>query len=412
MAGFVKEVTSRKRALEDITERLLFPWGYPVRELPLGEAVGRRSASEIINDRPYPPFSRSLRDGYAVRHLDAAGATPGTPLFLTKAGEVSMGVCPDFEISSSEAAAIPTGGILPKGADAVVMLEDTELAGGWVEVRRGVQAGENIILEGEEIHRGERLLVMGGMVDFKTIGMLATAGVSSLSVIDLRISILSTGDEIVPVETKELPPGCIRDVNGWNLKALLSRYGFEAKYRGIANDDGAEFERRFHEELADCDLLILSGGSSVGVRDHCSEMLASLPEPGLLVRGLNIVPGKPTLIAADAAAKKLVVSLPGHPLSCLAVAFTVLLPLLMRRIGAEERECGTRLRLRLARDLAARTGPEEFVPCVLGADGSVAPIAAKSGYISALAKASGFICIPEDRETIRAGEDAEVWLWQ
>lgn len=412
MAGFVKEVTSRKRALEDITERLLFPWGYPVRELPLGEAVGRRSASEIINDRPYPPFSRSLRDGYAVRHLDAAGATPGTPLFLTKTGEVSMGVCPDFEISPSEAAAIPTGGILPKGADAVVMLEDTELAGGWVEVRRGVQAGENIILEGEEIHRGERLLVMGGMVDFKTIGMLATAGVSSISVIDLRISILSTGDEIVPVETKELPPGCIRDVNGWNLKALLSRYGFEAKYRGIANDDGAEFERRFHEELADCDLLILSGGSSVGVRDHCSEMLASLPEPGLLVRGLNIVPGKPTLIAADAAAKKLVVSLPGHPLSCLAVAFTVLLPLLMRRIGAEERECGTRLRLRLARDLAARTGPEEFVPCVLGADGSVAPIAAKSGYISALAKASGFICIPEDRETIRAGEDAEVWLWQ
>ena len=401
MAGFVKEVTSRKRALEDITERLLFPWGYPVRELPLGEAVGRRSTSEIINDRPYPPFSRSLRDGYAVRHLDAAGATPGTPLFLTKAGEVSMGLCPDFEISPSEAAAIPTGGILPNGADAVVMLEDTELAGGWVEVRRGVQAGENIILEGEEIHRGERLLATGGMVDFKTIGML-----------DLRISILSTGDEIVPVETKELPPGCIRDVNGWNLKALLSRYGFEAKYRGIANDDGAEFERRFHEELADCDLLILSGGSSVGVRDHCSEMLASLPEPGLLVRGLNIVPGKPTLIAADAAAKKLVVSLPGHPLSCLAVAFTVLLPLLMRRIGAEERECGTRLRLRLARDLAARTGPEEFVPCVLGADGSVAPIAAKSGYISALAKASGFICIPEDRETIRAGEDAEVWLWQ
>ena len=114
MAGFVKEVTSRKRALEDITERLLFPWGYPVRELPLGEAVGRRSASEIINDRPYPPFSRSLRDGYAVRHLDAAGATPGTPLFLTKAGEVSMGLCPDFEISSSEAAAIPTGGILPR----------------------------------------------------------------------------------------------------------------------------------------------------------------------------------------------------------------------------------------------------------------------------------------------------------
>ncbi|MCD8233990.1 MAG: molybdopterin molybdenumtransferase MoeA, partial [Cloacibacillus porcorum] len=169
------------------------------------------------------------------------------------------------------------------------MIEVNYIACCWGDVLRGVQAGENIILEGEEIHRGERLLATGGMVDFKTIGMLATAGVSSLSVIDLRISILSTGDEIVPVETKELPPGCIRDVNGWNLKALLSRYGFEAKYRGIANDDGAEFERRFHEELADCDLLILSGGSSVVVLDHCSEMLASLPETGILVRGLNIV---------------------------------------------------------------------------------------------------------------------------
>lgn len=412
MAGFVKEVTSRKKALDEISKRLLFPWGYPVRELPLDEAVGRRCASEIINDSPYPPFSRSLRDGYAVRHADAAGATPGTPLFLTGKGEVLMGAAPDFEIYPSEAAAIPTGGILPRGADAVVMLEDTELAGGWIEVRRGVQAGENIILRGEELAPGERLLPAGGMIDFQTIGMLATAGISRLPTIDLRISILSTGDEIVPVETRELPPGCIRDANGGNVKALLSRYGFAAEYRGIASDDGAAFERRFHEELANCDLLVLSGGSSVGVRDHCSELLASLPAPGLLVRGLNIVPGKPTLIAADAAARKLVVSLPGHPLSCLSVAFTVLLPLLMRRIGAAESECGTRTRLRLSRDLAARTGPEEFVPCALGADGSAAPLAAKSGYISVLAKASGFICIPEDRETIRAGEDAEVWLWQ
>ena len=129
MAGFVKEVTSRRSALEDISKRLLFPWEYPVRELQLGEAVGKRSACEIINDMPYPPFCRSLRDGYAVRHGDAAGATPGTPLFLTKRGEVLMGQDPDFGISSSEAALIPTGGILPEGADAVVMLEDTELAG-------------------------------------------------------------------------------------------------------------------------------------------------------------------------------------------------------------------------------------------------------------------------------------------
>ena len=216
----------------------------------------------------------------------------------------------------------------------------------------------------------------------------------------------------MPAEEQNPRLGAVRDVNGWSVKTLLSRFGFPAEYRGIASDDGAEFERRFREELAACDVLILSGGSSVGVRDHCSRLFESLPEPGLLVRGINVAPGKPTLIAADAAAHKLAVSLPGHPLSCFTVGFTVLIPLLLRLIGAEERECWTRTRMPLACDLAARTGPEEFFPCAVNADGTVSPLAAKSGYISILSGACGFIRIPEDRETARAGEFAEVWLWR
>ena len=412
MAGFVKEVISREAALENISERLAFPWRNNYKEVPLFEAIGKRSASEILNSVPYPPFGRSLRDGYAVRHDDALGATPGTPLFLTKVGEVKMGEVPNFQVGTLEAASIPTGGIIPDGADSVVMLEDTEESGGWVEARKGAPAGENLIHAGEELKIGERLISSGDLIDFSSVGVLAAAGISKLPIIDLKISILSTGDEIVTVDEPTLPPGCLRDVNGVSLCALLSRFGFEAEYRGIANDDGDEFRRRFAEELSRSGVLILSGGSSVGVRDHCSEMLASLPEPGLLVRGLNIVPGKPTLIAADSAAKKLVVSLPGHPLSCLTVAFTVLLPLLLRRIGASKCECGTRTKLRISRDLAARTGPEEFVPCTLNRDGSVTPLSAKSGYISILSEASGFIVIPENRETIRAGEETEVWLWQ
>ena len=412
MAGFVKEVAPREAALDEIEKRLNFPWNYKKTEVMLGEAAGRRCAEAVVSPAPYPPFSRSLRDGYAVNHLDAAGATPGTPLFLSKKGEVRMGEAPDFKLSLTEACPIPTGGMLPEGADSVVMLEDTSEAGGWVEIRRGVQAGENVIGRGEEVAEGEKLLPAGSLIDFRTISVLAAIGRAKLPVADLKISILSTGDEIVPAEEQSPRLGAVRDVNGWSVKTLLSRFGFPAEYRGIASDDGAEFERRFREELAACDVLILSGGSSVGVRDHCSRLFESLAEPGLLVRGINIAPGKPTLIAADAAAHKLAVSLPGHPLSCFMVGFTVLIPLLLRLIGAEERECWTRTRMPLSCDLAARTGPEEFFPCAVNADGTVSPLAAKSGYISILSGACGFIRIPEDRETARAGEFAEVWLWR
>ncbi|WP_158096039.1 molybdopterin molybdotransferase MoeA [Cloacibacillus sp. An23] len=412
MAGFVKEVAPREAALDEIEKRLAFPWNCKKTEVALRGAAGRRCAEAVTSPAPYPPFRRSLRDGYAVNHMDAAGATPGTPLFLSKKGEVKMGEAPGFTLSLGEACPIPTGGMLPDGADAVVMLEDTSEAGGWVEIRRGVQGGENVIGKGEEVAEGEELLPAGSLVDFRTVSVLAAIGAAKLPVHDIKISILSTGDEIVPAEEQNPPLGAVRDVNGWSVGALLSRFGFPAEYRGIVSDDGAEFERRFRCELAACDVLILSGGSSVGVRDHCSRLFESLPEPGLLVRGINIAPGKPTLIAADAAARKLAVSLPGHPLSCFTVGFTVLLPLLLRLIGADERECWTRTLMPLACDLAARTGPEEFFPCSLNADGTVSPLAAKSGYISILSGACGFIRIPEDRETARAGEYAEVWLWR
>jgi molybdopterin molybdotransferase len=249
------------------------------------------------------------------------------------------------------------------------------------------------------------------MVDFRTMSILATLGIKAVPLINLKISILSTGDEIVPVETYPLPPGKIRDVNGWSVRSLLSRYGFDSEYRGILSDEGDLFEKTVKEEAARCDVLILSGGSSVGIRDHCSRVLEKLPAPGLMIRGINIIPGKPTLIAGSLQDKKLVVSLPGHPLSCFTVAYVLLIPLLLRLIGAANTGYGIKMQLPMSRDITARTGPEEFVPCRMTTDGRIDPILAKSGYVSSLASADGFIRIPEDRETIRAGETAEVWLW-
>lgn len=412
MAGFVNVVTPREAAVESVAEKLGFPWPFKAAEKTLEEAFGLRAAAAVTNLSPYPPFSRSLRDGYAVNHKEALGAGEGTPLFLTLTGSVEMGQVPAFTVGAQQAAAIPTGGLMPEGTDSVVMIEDTEKTGSWVEITKAVQAGENVMLKGEELSSGSEVLKKGSLIDFRTVPLLTTAGITSLQTADLRINILSTGDEIVPASTEPLPPGCIRDVNGPAVAALVKNYGFPANYRGIVSDDKAEITERFEKELEASDVLILSGGSSVGVRDHCSRLLAQLSEPGLIIRGLNMIPGKPTLIAADKAAQKLVISLPGHPLSCMAVAFTVLLPLLLRLIGASEGFCGKKLRLPVAADLAAHTGPEEFIPFRVNEAGMALPLAAKSGYISVLSKADGFIVIPESRETLRAGEDAEVWLWQ
>ncbi|MDD4160112.1 MAG: molybdopterin molybdotransferase MoeA, partial [Synergistaceae bacterium] len=334
-----------------------------------------------------------------------------TPTFLNKTGDIPMGALSDISIRPGNAAGIPTGGVLPDGADAVVMLENTSFAGGWVEVRSAVQSGENVIHAGEEFTAGKNILSRGDMVDFRSMSILATLGIKTVSAADLKINVLSTGDEIVPIETKPLQPGKIRDVNGWSLKSLLMRYGFDSEHRGILSDEGGNFEKKLKEEAAQCDVLILSGGSSVGTRDHCSKALEKLAAPGLMVRGINIVPGKPTLIAGCLEEKKLVVSLPGHPLSCVTVAFVLLIPLLLKLIGAKNTGYGTKLKLTAARDITARTGPEEFIPCKITDDGKIDPILAKSGYVSSLASAEGFICIPEVRETIRAGEAAEVWLW-
>lgn len=411
MSGFVKEVTPRMQALDQVAEWLSFPWHVRTADMPIDSALGKRISRDVETGEKYPPFTRSLRDGFAVHSPDVVAATPGAPTFLIKTGDISMGILPEISIRPGEAAGIPTGGVLPNGSDSVVMLENTSLTGGWIEVRSAVQSGENVIFAGEEFPAGQKILSRGDVVDFKTISILATLGIKTVPSIDLKISILSTGDEIVPIETSPLPPGKIRDVNGWSVRSLLTRYGFDSEYRGILSDDGDLFERTVKEETELCDVLILSGGSSVGIRDHCSRVLEKLPAPGLMIRGINIVPGKPTLIAGSLEEKKLIVSLPGHPLSCITVAYVLLLPLLLKLIGASHVEYGIKTQMPMARDITARTGPEEFVPCRITEDGRIDPILAKSGYVSSLASADGFIHIPEDRETIRAKETAEVWLW-
>lgn len=408
MAGFVQTLSSREDALTRVAASLGFPWRAGEDILPLRDSLGGFLAKDIFSDMALPPFSRSLRDGYAVRSADVVGATPSSPVFLEVLFNVSMGTIPPGEGIPGTAAGIFTGGILPKGYDAVVMLEDTDSCGSLLEVRRSLQGGENILQEGEEHAPGEVVLSEGTRIDYRAVGLLSTLGIVSVPCKTFRIGVLSTGDELVSPETISPSPGCIRDANGWMLQALLREFGFSVSHFGIVPDETVDLRRNVEKTLAECHVLLLSGGSSVSSRDLCSDIFASLPPPGLLVHGLNMSPGKPTLIAGDARERKLLVGLPGHPHSCTVVALTVLLPLLGALIGTRNPMRRT-FSLPLGWDVIGRTGVEEFFPVSIE-NGWVYPISSKSGFVGSFSKANGLLCLPENRETARRGEAVEIWL--
>jgi molybdopterin molybdotransferase len=333
-----------------------------------------------------------------------------------------MGAAPNFELNDSEtAASMPTGGMMPEGADAVVMIEDTAPAGDWIEVRRAVQRGENVAFAGEEVQPGEVILRSGERISRAALGTLAAFGVTRVKTFDLRVGVISTGDEVVGAEVSPLPLGCVRDANSHITVSVLREYGWQSdgsvsfpKFYGIARDSMDELGKLTDAALSECDVVLLSGGSSVGARDYTMSIMERLHAPGLLIRGINMTPGKPTLIGGDAANRKLMVGLPGHPLSCMVASLFVTAPLLLGMIGSGRKYEGKYLKLPAGEDIHGRTGPDEFVPMRLDGEYAV-PLAAKSGYVSAMMSsrggADGFIRMRPHVETLRREETAEVWLW-
>ena len=227
MSGFVQELLPREDALDFVEKSLGFPWVFPPDFRSLKEAVGHYLRESYTSHEDHPPEARSLRDGYAVRASDTAGAAAGSPAFLLHAGEVPMGEIPELNLGPLQTAEIHTGGFLPAGSDAVVMLEDTARAADWVEIRKSTQSGSHVLRKGEEMRKGERILERGQRLDYRSVGILATLGVESAPVMNPRIGLFSTGDEIVEIGTTPLPPGKIRDVNSWMLQSLLMDRGFE-----------------------------------------------------------------------------------------------------------------------------------------------------------------------------------------
>ena len=376
----------------------------------LVSALDRVLAASVHADQTLPAFARSTMDGFAVRAADTHGASESSPAYLELIGEVLMGTVPTLVVAPGTAAGIHTGAMIPTGADAVVMVEETNAHGRQIEVLASVASGEDVLAVGEDIVRGAEAVRAGRRLRPADIGALAALGCAHVVVrCRPRVAILSTGDEVVPVNAQpELAQ--VRDINSMTIAALVRRAGGEPQSFGIVRDDARELEARARTALAESDALVLSAGSSVSARDLTAHVVERLGAPGVLVHGIAIKPGKPTVLAVCDG--KPVIGLPGNPASALVVALRMLVPL-VRHLAGEQVGVAAQTREAILREnVASRPGREDYVPVNLLVDAfgvvHAAPIFGASNLIFTLVRADALLVIPFDRSGLAAGERVSV----
>ena len=377
------------------------------------EALGRVLAEDLHAPGDLPSFPRSTMDGFAVRAADTYGASEGLPAYLTVVGEVLMGRQPEVSVSIAQATRIATGGMIPNGADAVVMVEQTqEVDPTTIEVVKPVATGENVIRVGEDVAAGAPLLSRGQVLRPQDLGGLLAMGIVEVEVAKrLKVAILGSGDEVVPPE-REPGPGQIRDINSYTLAALVRRLGHEPLMLGIAPDVYDELEALARQAALLGDVVIISAGSSVSTRDMTAQVIASLGEPGVLVHGVSLKPGKPTILAL--AQGKPVFGLPGNPVSCMVTFDLFVAPALYRLSGCAERPPAQTRAARLTKNVASAAGREDYVQVRLKQrDGELwaEPVFGKSNLIYTLVRSDGLVKIDLDKGGLSAGEVVEVRMF-
>jgi molybdopterin molybdotransferase len=352
-------------------------------------------------------------DGFAIRAADTFGATEGLPAYLNVVDEVLMGRAPTRALSQGDCARIATGGMLPEGADAVVMVEQTQEVGPTsIEALRAVAPGENVVQVGEDVRTGDAILSRGHVLRPQDLGGLVALGLTRVSVArQLRVGIVSGGDELVDPEQTPAP-GQIRDINSYTLMSLIRRDGHIPCLAGVLPDDYAALEAASRRALADDDVLILSAGSSVSARDMTAQVVDSLGRPGVLVHGVSLKPGKPTILAVCDG--KAVFGLPGNPVSCMVTYDLFVRPTLAHLIGAVAPPRQT-VSATLTRNVASATGREDYIQVRLErrADGRLdaIPVFGKSNLIFTLIRADGMLKIPLDAGGLTAGTQVDVVLF-
>ena len=375
-------------------------------EIPLDSATGRILSADVIAGEDIPGFDRSIVDGFAVQAEDTTGASDAIPSLLRCTGRVAMGR-PDagLTVTATTCVYIPTGGVLPKGSDAVVMVEHTSVTGETVLVKRPVPKGENVLMHDEDYRRSAVILPSGRRITHQDAGVLAASGRSSVIVAKKPvIGIISTGNELVPV-TATPRPGQVRDANASMLSAYLREYGCTPRLYGIIRDDRESFEAALSTALTECDAVLISGGSSKDDRDMTAGVIASKGE--VLVHGIAIAPGKPTIIGRIST--KPVIGLPGHPASAFVVFVVIVCPLLDRMLGQKKPYLRT-TKAALGESIPSQKGREDYVRVRLE-NGIAYPIFGKSGLLNTLVSSDGIVCIPAGSEGMERGNDVDVIVW-
>ncbi len=376
-------------------------------DVPLAQALGRVLAEEVKAEEFVPDFDRSTVDGYALRAKDTFGCSDAVPAILDLVGEVKMGEAARIHVPRDSCAYVPTGGAIPAGCDCAVMIEYTEDYGdGTVGILKPGAPGMNLIFRGDDVFPGKTLLRAGRVLRPQDIGALAAVGKTAVRVRPrLRVGVLSTGDELVP-PGQTPAPGQVRDVNSPMLAALLRSFGAEPVDFGIVTDDENLLREKTRAAADSCDAVILSGGSSAGVKDAACRIIGELGE--LLLHGIAIKPGKPTILGK--AGNKPLIGLPGHPVAAFFVAKLFVLPLLAHLEGRTMREYP--VRAAISESLNANHGRMQINACRLEeADGCLraVPIRSKSGLITQLAGADGYLVIDRDCEGLPQGAQVDVY---
>jgi len=378
--------------------------------VPLESALGRTLAAPVTSAEYIPGFHRSTVDGYAVRAADSFGCSEAIPAIFALQGQIAMGEAAASPLQAGACFYVPTGGAIPEGADAVVMIEHTEdYRDGTVGIIKPAAPGENLIYKGDDVCPGQEVFPAGHRLSAKDIGALAAMGAAYVEVCRKpRVGILSTGDELIPVEA--VPQGGqIRDLNTSMLAALVTQAGGEAVCYGIIRDEKAILSSAMQRAVEECDMVLVSGGSSVGLKDATAEVIAAHGE--VLFHGIAMKPGKPTILGRMRG--KPVWGLPGHPVAAFFVAHIFVRPLLAKLMGCTVKNYT--IPARLTEPVSANHGRAQYSGVKLTlceGEWLAQPIRGKSGLITTLAAADGYFCIPRDREGAAAGETIRVTLFQ
>lgn len=401
--------------VEDVRKKLMdstSAWTMGVELLPLEQLCGRVLACDLYAEGDIPGFRRSTVDGYAVKAKDTAAASESLPVFLSLKERIAMGQEADVEVFSGQCVYVPTGAMLPRGADAVVMVEYAEVFDiDGVALYHSVAVGEHIVEENEDVKAGALLFKQGKCLQPKDIGALAANGITHAKVYEpLRMTVFSTGDELVSPD-RQPTPGQVRDINTYAIRALAEQVGFAVVNTEILIDNETRMEKAVRKAMQDSDIVVVSGGSSQGEKDATSRVLDRVSTPGVFTHGMAIRPGKPTIVGYDAPSKTVLIGLPGHPVSALMV-FEQIITWFYRQMTGTPTVPSIPAQVNC--NLASVPGRLNCWPTKLIWDGEkyiADPVFGKSGLITTLTEADGYFTVERGREGVQAGEQVLVHLF-